>query len=255
MEHFSVSTNGQTLVPIQQRFGTAKLAFNIHANGRTPHDPAPRRSLASDWAESEQPTDVKSCLAGIHENQRLSKVSKAVEDILEALGEDKHREGLVKTPTRFAKAMLFFTKGYGEDPTSVLEGAIFHESNHGLVLVKDIEFSSLCEHHLVPFVGKVHLAYLPNGRVVGLSKVARIVEVFARRFQVQERLTREIADSMFDILKPLGVAVVIEATHFCMVMRGVQKLAASTTTTCMLGEFQTNREQREDFWRTLNRPT
>ncbi|KAH8897925.1 GTP cyclohydrolase I [Thozetella sp. PMI_491] len=185
-------------------------------------------------------------------NLSIAKISSALKVVLEAVGEDSSREGLLKTPERFAKAMMFFTRGYEQDPAVILRDAVFHENHEGLVLVKDIEFSSLCEHHLVPFIGKMHIGYIPDGKIVGLSKMARVGEAFARRLQVQERLTTEIAHCMFNVLQPRGVAVVIEATHQCMVMRGVQKRGASTTTTCFLGEFDTNRDCKEDFWRSLS---
>ncbi|KAH8803009.1 hypothetical protein F5884DRAFT_824048 [Xylogone sp. PMI_703] len=186
-------------------------------------------------------------------DSKQERVARAIRSVLEVLGENPKREGLTKTPNRFAKAMLYFTHGYARDPTSVLKDAMFQENHKGLVLVRDIDFSSLCEHHLVPFIGKVHIGYIPDGRVVGLSKMARLTEVFARRLQVQERLTTEIAHCMFDVLQPRGVAVVVEASHRCMVMRGVQKTGATTVTTCMLGVFDKEKDLRDDFWQTLRR--
>ncbi|KAH8893055.1 GTP cyclohydrolase I [Thozetella sp. PMI_491] len=191
--------------------------------------------------------------ATLEPSVKIDKISSAMKLVLEALGENPSREGLQKSPERFAKAMIFFTKGYEVDPTVILKDAIFHEHHQGLVLVKDIEFSSLCEHHLIPFIGKIHIGYIPNGKIVGLSKTARVAEAFARRLQVQERLTTQVAHCLFDVLQPRGVAVVVEATHQCMAMRGVQKIGASTTTTCFLGEFDTDRDFKEEFWRSLQR--
>ena len=166
--------------------------------------------------------------------------------IITDLGENVHRDGLMKTPERASKAMQYLTKGYHEDPVSILNSALFPEEYKNMVLVRDIELYSLCEHHLLPFYGKVHVAYIPNGYVVGLSKIPRIVDVFARRLQVQERLTKEILDCIQDTLNPLGVAVVIEAAHMCMMMRGVQKQNSMTTTSAFTGEFQ-NVSTRAEF--------
>lgn len=167
--------------------------------------------------------------------------------ILELLGEDSSREGLLKTPERVAKAMEFMTKGYDEDPQEILLSARFKEEYKQMVLVKDIEIYSLCEHHILPFYGKVHVAYIPNGYITGLSKIARVVECFARRLQVQERLTVQIRDSIQDALNPLGVAVVIEASHMCMQMRGVQKQNSATTTSAFTGVFMKEQKTREEF--------
>lgn len=158
--------------------------------------------------------------------------------IINEVGEDIHREGLVKTPDRAAKAIEFLTKGYEQDAESILQSAIFHEDYNEMVIVKDIEMYSLCEHHLLPFIGKVHIAYIPKGRIVGLSKLPRIVDVYSRRLQVQERLTHDILNVIDKTLKPYGVAVVIEAAHFCMMMRGVMKQNSITTTSAFTGEFE-----------------
>lgn len=166
--------------------------------------------------------------------------------ILEAIGEDKNRDGLLKTPERAAKAMQFLTHGYDLDPEQILKGALFDEEYSEMVIVKDIELYSLCEHHLLPFFGKAHIAYIPNGKIVGLSKIPRVVDAFSRRLQVQERLTHEILNAIDSTLKPLGVAVVIEAAHMCMMMRGVQKQNSSTTTSAFTGEFK-NVETRSEF--------
>lgn len=167
--------------------------------------------------------------------------------VLMNLGEDPCREGLVKTPERVAKAMQYFTHGYFLDPVEILKASRFHENYSEMVLVKDIELFSLCEHHLVPFFGKAHVAYIPNGYITGLSKIARVVEAFARRLQVQERLTMQIRDCLQETLNPLGVAVVIEAKHLCMVMRGVQKLNSVTTTSAFTGIFLNDSRTREEY--------
>lgn len=168
------------------------------------------------------------------------------EDILDLLGEDKNRDGLEKTPERASKAIQFLTQGYGQSAEDILKSALFKEDYNEMVVVKDIEVYSLCEHHLLPFFGKAHVAYIPNGYVVGLSKIPRVIDVFARRLQVQERLTHEILHAIDDALKPLGVAVVIEAAHMCMMMRGVQKQNSSTTTSAFTGDFR-NMETRNEF--------
>lgn len=186
-------------------------------------------------------------------NARLEKLSGAVRTILECVGEDPDREGLHGTPDRYAKALMFFTKGYEENLRDIVNNAVFHEDHDELVIVKDIEVFSLCEHHLVPFIGKMHIGYIPNRRVIGLSKIARIAEMFARRLQVQERLTKQVALALSEVLKPQGVAVVMESSHLCMVMRGVQKTGSVTTTSCMLGCFRNAAKTREEFLTLLNR--
>ena len=168
-------------------------------------------------------------------------------EILRLLGEDPEREGLLKTPERVAKAMSFITKGYTEDPIEILKSALFKEEYKQMVLVKDIELYSICEHHMLPFYGKAHVAYIPNGQITGLSKIARVVECFARRLQVQERLTVQIRDSIQEALNPMGVAVVIEASHMCMQMRGVEKLGSATTTSAFTGVFLKDTRTREEF--------
>jgi GTP cyclohydrolase I len=170
-----------------------------------------------------------------------------VESMLRDLGEDPSRDGLAKTPKRVAEALRFLTQGYGEDPRKVLNGAVFDEHVDEMVVVKDIELYSLCEHHMVPFFGKCHVGYLPRGKIVGLSKIPRLVDVFARRLQVQERLTNQIASALFDLLAPRGVGVVIEAQHLCMMMRGVEKQNSRAVTSSLLGTFRSDARTRAEF--------
>jgi len=171
--------------------------------------------------------------------------------IINEIGEEVGREGLIKTPERAAKAMLFLTQGYKQDAAAILKSAMFNESYNEMVIVKDIELYSLCEHHMLPFFGKAHIAYIPNGQIVGLSKLPRVVDVFARRLQVQERLTEQIIDCINDTLKPQGVAVVIEAAHMCMMMRGVQKQNSVTTTSGFRGSFE-KEETRNEFLKLIS---
>ncbi|KAG7417221.1 hypothetical protein DER46DRAFT_119188 [Fusarium sp. MPI-SDFR-AT-0072] len=178
---------------------------------------------------------------------RLERMSGAVRTILECVGEDPDREGLLKTPERYAKALLFLTKGYQDNIETMVNEALFREGHSEMVIVKDIEIFSLCEHHLVPFTGKMHIGYIPNETVIGLSKLPRIAEMFARRLQIQERLTKEVAHAIMEILKPQGVAVVMESSHLCMVMRGVEKTTTSTITSCVLGCFEKKSKTRNEF--------
>ncbi len=183
----------------------------------------------------------------IYDPETIEKLKTHYTEILRLLGEDPEREGLLKTPERVAKAWAYLTKGYGEDPTEILRSAIFREEYKQMVLVKDIEIFSVCEHHMLPFVGKAHVAYIPNGYITGLSKIARVVECFARRLQVQERLTLQIRDSIQEALNPVGVAVVIEASHMCMQMRGIEKQGSATTTSAFTGIFLSDPRTREEF--------
>ncbi|MRH99291.1 GTP cyclohydrolase I FolE [Kriegella sp. EG-1] len=171
--------------------------------------------------------------------------------IIDELGEDITREGIVKTPERAAKAMMFLTQGYDWNPVEILKGAMFKEDYDDMVIIKDIELYSLCEHHMLPFFGKAHIAYIPNGHIVGLSKIPRVVDVFARRLQVQERLTHDILECLNNTLKPQGVAVVIEASHMCMMMRGVQKQNSVTTTSGFRGQFE-KQETRNEFLKLIS---
>ena len=167
--------------------------------------------------------------------------------LIEHVGEDPDREGLADTPGRAARALEYLTSGYRQDPQTVVNNAIFASNMDEMVIVRDIELYSMCEHHLLPFVGKCHVGYLPQGRVIGLSKVARIIDVFARRFQIQENLTTQIAESLMELIEPAGVGVVVEAQHMCMMMRGVEKQNSHMTTSCMLGAFRENSQTRSEF--------
>ena len=182
-----------------------------------------------------------------YDPQITEKIAEHVEEILALLGEDSSREGLQKTPERVAKALQYMTKGYGEDGIGIIRQAIFEEEYSQMVLVKDIELYSTCEHHMMPFIGKCHIAYIPNGKITGLSKIARVVETFARRLQVQERLTVQIRDCIQEALQPLGVAVVIEASHTCMQLRGVEKAHSITTTSAFSGAFLKSEKTRNEF--------
>ena len=181
----------------------------------------------------------------VYSDENTDKLASHYSDILGWLGEDVKRAGLQKTPERVAKAMQFLTHGYDMDPAAILESAMFDESHSEMVLVKDIELYSLCEHHMLPFFGRAHIAYIPNGRIVGLSKIPRVVDVFSRRLQVQERLNCQILDCIHNTLKPLGTAVVIEAQHLCMMMRGAQKQNSITTTSAFRGEFEKEATRNE----------
>lgn len=183
----------------------------------------------------------------VYNSKKIKDISDKYRTILKYIGEDINREGLLKTPVRVAKSLQFLTHGYDINPAEILRSALFKDNYKQMVLVKDIEIYSLCEHHMLPFFGKAHIAYIPNGKIVGLSKIPRVVDAFARRLQVQERLTTQIRDCIQDTLKPLGVAVVIEAKHLCMLMRGVQKQNSVATTSAFTGEFLKNHKTREEF--------
>ncbi|MFO7671185.1 MAG: GTP cyclohydrolase I FolE [Bacteroidales bacterium] len=182
-----------------------------------------------------------------YDDQTTFKLTESYLDVIKLLGEDVNREGLRETPQRVAKAMQFLTQGYGTDPSDIIKSAMFHEDYKEMVIVKDIELFSMCEHHMLPFIGKAHVAYIPDKTITGLSKIARVVEAFARRLQVQERLTVQIRDCIQETLNPMGVAVVIEALHLCMVMRGVQKQHSVTTTSAFTGAFLRSDKTREEF--------
>jgi GTP cyclohydrolase I len=186
-------------------------------------------------------------------SDRHAELSRIVRELLIQLGEDPERDGLVRTPQRTARALAELTSGYQKDPNEILNGALFDVTYDEMVIVKDIEMFSLCEHHLLPFFGKVHVAYLPNQKVVGLSKVARLVEMYARRLQIQERLTNQIAQTIQEAIDPKGVGVVIEAKHLCMIMRGVEKQHSSAVTSAMLGAFRDNPKTREEFLSLISR--
>ncbi len=176
----------------------------------------------------------------------------AISKVLELLGEDPKREGLLKTPNRVAKALKFLTEGYDQDPEEILGEALFTTSNDEMVLVRDIEFYSMCEHHMLPIIGRAHVAYIPDGKVVGLSKIPRIVNVYARRLQIQEQMTEQIADAILNTIKPKGVAVVVHARHMCMEMRGVQKINSTTVSSALRGLFKRDERTRNEFYNLIN---
>jgi GTP cyclohydrolase I len=185
------------------------------------------------------------------ENQELEE---AVTKVLELLGEDPKREGLIKTPSRVAKSLKFLTQGYDQDPKEILNQALFTSSNDEMVVVRDIEFYSMCEHHMLPIIGRVHVAYIPNGKVVGLSKIPRVVNMYARRLQIQEQMTEQIADAILDTIKPQGVAVVVHARHMCMEMRGVGKINSTTVSSALRGLFKSDHRTRAEFYNIINTP-
>ena len=179
----------------------------------------------------------------------------AVRKILELLGEDPKREGLKKTPLRVAKALKFLTEGYHKEPKEILNQALFETSNDEMVVVRDIEFYSMCEHHMLPIIGRAHVAYIPDGKVVGLSKIPRIVNLYARRLQIQEQMTEQIADAILDTIKPKGVAVVVHARHMCMEMRGVEKINSTTLSSALRGVFKSDQRTRDEFYNLINTPS
>jgi len=186
------------------------------------------------------------------ENNRLEEI---IKEMLELLGEDPNREGLLKTPMRVAKSLQFLTQGYLQNPKEILNQALFTSSNDEMVVVRDIEFYSMCEHHLLPIIGRVHVAYIPDGKVVGLSKIPRVVDVFARRLQIQEQLTEQIADAISESINPKGVAVVVHARHMCMEMRGVQKINSTTVSSALRGLFKRDLKTRNEFFNIINSPS
>jgi GTP cyclohydrolase I len=214
----------------------------------THEDPRPESPVSMSGEREESPRAVAEEQPGDREPEFESHIS----GILGMIGEDLEREGLRKTPYRVAKAYRFLTQGYAMDIASVVNGAVFEEAYNEMVIVKDIDFYSLCEHHMLPFFGRCHIAYIPDGKILGLSKLPRIVEVFARRLQVQERMTQQIAEALQNVLHPLGVGVVCEGRHMCMMMRGVQKQNSIATTSEMLGAFESNSKTREEFLRLIN---
>ncbi len=178
----------------------------------------------------------------------------AITKVLELLGEDPNREGLIKTPKRVAKALKFLTEGYRQDPHAILNQALFSSTNDEMVVVRDIEFYSMCEHHMLPIIGRAHVAYIPDGKVVGLSKIPRIVNLFARRLQIQEQMTEQIADAISETINPKGVAVVLHARHMCMEMRGVQKINSTTVSSALRGLFKSDQRTRNEFYNIINTP-
>jgi GTP cyclohydrolase IA len=213
----------------------------------TPH---PARAAARDTARDTARDDdavLHLATATPDERARKAELERVTRRLLELLGEDPERDGLVRTPHRVAESMRWLTRGYEMDVRDVVGSAVFEEAHENMVMVRDVELYSLCEHHLLPFFGKAHIAYIPNGKIVGLSKLPRIVEVFARRLQVQERLTEEIAQAVEDVLAPRGVGVVIEASHLCMMMRGVEKQNSTTITSALRGAFRDDPKTREEF--------
>jgi GTP cyclohydrolase I len=186
-------------------------------------------------------------------DKKIDSIEQAYRDLLEAIGENSERQGLMKTPARAARALEFLTQGYRQSVAEIVNDAIYDSDASEIILVKDIELYSLCEHHLLPFIGRAHVAYIPNGKVIGLSKMARMVDVFARRLQIQENLTTQVADALMDVLNPEGVAVVIEAKHLCMMMRGVEKQNSIMKTSCLLGCFKDSATTRSEFLSLLGK--
>lgn len=196
--------------------------------------------------------NLKSHKGSIVENNR--EFEQTITKMLELIGEDPTREGLLKTPSRVVKALQFLTEGYHQDPKEILNKALFTSSNDEMVVVRDIEFYSMCEHHMLPIIGRAHVAYIPDGKVVGLSKIPRVVNVFARRLQIQEQMTEQIADAILETINPKGVAVVLHARHMCMEMRGVQKINSTTVSSALRGLFKSDHRTRSEFYNIINTP-
>lgn len=183
---------------------------------------------------------------------QIKEFEQAVTTILKLIGEDTSRDGLIKTPNRVARAFEFLTQGYKQNPKQVLNDALFESTNNEMVLIRDIEFYSMCEHHMLPIIGRAHIAYIPNGKVVGLSKIPRMVNIFSRRLQIQEQLTEQIAEALHEVINPKGVGVVIQARHMCVEMRGVEKINSTTTTSALRGSFMKNAQTRREFFSLIN---
>lgn len=246
--------------------GEMKMAYRAEKNGRGPGRSEDGAGAATDRVSHEELAFDGDEFEPLEEELRESRASErggALKDasvaglyteLLRRIGEDPERDGLMKTPERMESSIAFLTRGYQQSARAILQGALFDVDYDEMVIVRDIEFYSLCEHHMLPFFGKAHIAYIPKGKVIGLSKVARLVDVFARRLQVQERMTREIADSILDAIAPQGVAVILEAQHLCMMMRGVEKQHSMTTTSAMLGAFRNSPQTRNEFLSLIRRP-
>jgi GTP cyclohydrolase IA len=247
----ATSSTKASIVTAESR-GTNSGSDAAGSGGRVVACPKPACSCASTSAAVTQSGDTLQNHQPDGEDEKLERMMEACKTILQCMGEDPNRNGLVKTPERWAKALLYMTSGYQMSPERVTNGAIFEENHDEMVVVRNMNIHSLCEHHMLPFTGVVHVGYIPNGKIVGLSKLARIAELYARRLQVQERLTRQIADAVVEMVQPLGVAVVVECTHFCMVMRGVQQASAVTTTSSVRGCFESNPKTRAEFFSILH---
>lgn len=209
----------------------------------------PNKKITSHITED----DDNNLISVEYNGESLKKLEESIANILIEIGEDPKREGLIRTPNRVAKSYKFLTKGYDEDVEKLLNNAIFNEHYDEMVIVKDIDFYSLCEHHMLPFFGKCHIAYIPKGKIIGLSKLPRMVEMYSRRLQVQERMTRQIGDMINKILEPKGVAVVTQASHLCMMMRGVEKQNSIAMASCMLGSFKSDEKTRDEFLKLIGK--
>ena len=247
-----VTSSTKASIVTAESLGTNSGSNAEGSGGMVVAYPSPACSCASASTHSPSSDTLQNHQEPDSEEQKLARMMEACKTILQCMGEDPNRNGLVKTPERWAKALLYMTSGYQMSPERVTNGAIFEENHDEMVVVRNMNIHSLCEHHMLPFTGVVHVGYIPNGKIVGLSKLARIAELYARRLQVQERLTRQIADAVVEMVQPLGVAVVVECTHFCMVMRGVQQASAVTTTSSVRGCFESNPKTRAEFFSILH---